>query len=614
MELSGMDRFCGSTFWDWNLSWNTTDPDVTPCFEKTFLVWTPCLFLWLFSPLEIYYLVNSKYREIPWNWLNMGKVAGVTILSIISITDVVYAIIRYLLGMAVFNVDIYTPFIKLITFGFASILICANPARGIRSSGLIFLFWLFLAFFGMVQYRTELRLVSYDVSFHNYPFISYMVYYPIILIEFVLSFFADAEPRKLDYEFVQGPCPEMKASFPSKILFSWFDSFAWSGYKRPIEFKNLWNMNYDNSSQEIVRVFDKHWERSLVKAKLQASKNVYSVKNKSDGSVIELSPEKYSLKNQYKVSILPVLCKSFGSTFLFGSFLKLTVDSLMFVSPQVLKYLISFVENSTEPLWRGYFYIFLLMMTTMLQTLFSSQYFHRMYLVAMRVRTALTLAIYHKALRISNTARKSFTTGEIVNLMAVDANRFIDLITYLNMVWSAPLQIFLAVYFLWQLLGPSALAGLFVMISLIPINGAVVNKSMKLQVKQMTYKDQRLKLMNEILSGIKVLKLYAWEPCFEQKVLDIRGKEISVLRSAVYLNAATSFICTCAPLLVSLVTFAVYVLSDDNHILDTETAFVSLSLFHILRYPLSMLPKVVSNIVEYSTIIENKLYILWVSK
>jgi len=89
--------------------------------------------------------------------------------------------------------------------------------------------------------------------------------------------------------------------------------------------------------------------------------------------------------------------------------------------------------------------------------------------------------------------------------MAVDAHRFIDLITNLNTIWSAPFQIVLAVYFLWQLLGPSALAGLFVMISLIPINGAVANKLMKLQVKQMTNKDQRLKLMNEILSGIKVI-------------------------------------------------------------------------------------------------------------
>ncbi|CAI6345193.1 unnamed protein product [Macrosiphum euphorbiae] len=595
-----MDRFCGSTFWDWNLSWNTTDPDVTPCFEKTFLVWTPCLFLWLFSPLEIYYLVNSKYRDIPWNWFNMGKVAGVSILCIISFIDIVYAIIRYSSGMDVFSVDIYTPLVKLITLGFVTILICANRARGLRSSGLIFLFWLSLAFFGMVQYRTELRLSFNDVPLNNYPFISYMVYYPIILIEFVLSFFADAEPRLSDYGYVQVPCPEMKASFPSKVLFLWFDSFAWSGYKRPIEGYDLWNMNYDDSSQEIVRVFDKHWERSLVKSKLQASKNVNSVKNKSDGSGIELSPAKYSLKNQYKVSILPVLCKSFGSTFLFGSFLKLTVDSLTFVSPQVLKYLISFVGNSTDPLWRGYFYIFLLMMTAVLQTLILSQYFHRMFLVGMRVRTALTSAIYRKALRISNTARKSFTTGEIVNLMAVDAHRFIDLITYLNMIWSAPFQIVLTVYFLWQILGPSVLSGLFVMIVLIPINAAVANKSKNLQVQQMKNKDQRAKLMNEILSGIKVLKLYAWEPCFEQKVLDIRLKEIKVLRSAAYLSAVTSFVWFCAPFLVSLVTFAVYVLSDDSHVLDAETAFVSLSLFNILRFPLSMLPMLVSNVVQSS--------------
>jgi len=110
-----------------------------------------------------------------------------------------------------------------------------------------------------------------------------------------------------------------------------------------------------------------------------------------------------------------------------------------------------------------------------------------------------------KALKISNTARKSFTTGEIVNLMAVDAHRFIDVITYLNLIWSAPFQIALAVYFLWQILGPSVLAGLFLMIVLIPINSAVATKSKALQVIQMKNKDDRAKLMNEILSGIKVM-------------------------------------------------------------------------------------------------------------
>eukprot|EP00102_Acyrthosiphon_pisum_P020986 XP_016658196.1 PREDICTED: multidrug resistance-associated protein 1 isoform X2 [Acyrthosiphon pisum] len=604
MELADLDGFCGSPFWDWNTSWNTTDPDVTLCFEKTALVWSPCLFLWLFCPLEVYYLVHSRYRDIPWNWLNLAKLGGAAILCLLSIIDLAYAIIQYSSGMPIYSVDFYTPLVKLITFGFIMVLISANRARGLRSSGLIFLFWLSLAFCGMIQYRTEIRLAFSDVPLQKYQFISYMVYYPLVLIQFILNFFADADPRLSDYPPVEKPCPEMKASYPSRILFTWFDTLAWTGYNRPLETKDLWNMNYDDSSREVVPIFDKHWERSLIKAKLLDDAKASYIKHKSDGS-IEVSPTEYTritrgTKSQNEASILPALCKSFGRTFMFGTFLKIIEDCLVFVSPQVLKYLIAFVGNSNEPLWRGYFYVFLMMLTATLQTLILSQYFHRMYLVGMRVRTALTSAIYRKALRISNTARKTFTVGEIVNLMAVDAHRFVDLTTYLNMIWSAPFQIALAIYFLWQSLGPSVLAGLFVMIVLIPINGVVAAKARNLQIKQMKNKDQRVKLMNEILSGIKVLKLYAWEPSFEQKVLDIRGKEIKVLRTAAYLNAATSFIWACAPFLVSLVTFAVYVLSDDSHVLDAQTAFVSLSLFNILRFPLSMLPMFVSNVVQSS--------------
>jgi ATP-binding cassette subfamily C (CFTR/MRP) protein 1 len=54
---------------------------------------------------------------------------------------------------------------------------------------------------------------------------------------------------------------------------------------------------------------------------------------------------------------------------------------------------------------------------------------------------------------MSNTARKESTVGEIVNLMSVDAQRFVDLTAYLNMIWSAPLQIAVALYFLWDTLG-----------------------------------------------------------------------------------------------------------------------------------------------------------------
>lgn len=73
------------------------------------------------------------------------------------------------------------------------------------------------------------------------------------------------------------------------------------------------------------------------------------------------------------------------------------------------------------------------------------------------------------------------------------------------------------------------------------------------KVEQMQYKDSRIKLMNEILNGMKVLKLYAWENSFRDKVLAIRQKELNVLRKMAYLGALSTMAWTSAPFLVGLV-------------------------------------------------------------
>ena len=73
--------------------------------------------------------------------------------------------------------------------------------------------------------------------------------------------------------------------------------------------------------------------------------------------------------------------------------------------------------------------------------------------------------------------------GEIVNLMSVDAQRFMDLATYLHIIWSAPLQIVLSIVFLYIAMGPSVFAGVGVMILLIPVNSVVASITKRLQVK-----------------------------------------------------------------------------------------------------------------------------------
>ena len=74
------------------------------------------------------------------------------------------------------------------------------------------------------------------------------------------------------------------------------------------------------------------------------------------------------------------------------------------------------------------------------------------------------------------------TAGEMVNLMSVDAQRLMDLVTYLNVLWSTPLVIVIAMYFLFDVMGPSTLAGVGVLILLVPFNLVVTKIARKLQV------------------------------------------------------------------------------------------------------------------------------------
>jgi ATP-binding cassette subfamily C (CFTR/MRP) protein 1 len=135
-------------------------------------------------------------------------------------------------------------------------------------------------------------------------------------------------------------------------------------------------------------------------------------------------------------------------------------------------------------------------------------------------------------------------------LMSVDVQKIMDLIPSINMILSAPFQIGVAMYFLWGILGPSALAGLGVMVLMIPANSWTATKSRQYQVTQMKLKDKRVKMMNEILTGIKVLKLYAWEDSFQDQVMNIRKEEIEVLTKSAYLTCVTSVLWNCASFLV----------------------------------------------------------------
>ncbi len=276
--------------------------------------------------------------------------------------------------------------------------------------------------------------------------------------------------------------------------------------------------------------------------------------------------------------------------------------SLLFVFSR--RQIIAFISEKDAPLWHGYLLATALFATYALNSLVFVYFIRRICAIGNAIKNSLVTAIYRKALRLSSAARRQATTGQIVNLMSTDARQFNSMIMALDDVWVAPTQISLSTFFLWNELGVSALAGIGAMITLLPLNWWFSRVEQRAVKRQKAIMDERVNLTSETIAGIRVIKLYGWEGAFIEKISAVRLKEIAQLRIISLFNAFTSFTWNLAPFLVAFSTFAVFVLSSPDHVLDAKKAFICLTLFTMLQYPLGALPQVINKMVETATSIQ----------
>ncbi|XP_067949298.1 multidrug resistance-associated protein 1-like [Watersipora subatra] len=302
------------------------------------------------------------------------------------------------------------------------------------------------------------------------------------------------------------------------------------------------------------------------------------------------------------LSLSRVIFKHHGRTMLVAFFCKFLYDWIQFIGPLIQRLLMELVSSRTDervpgtqaaPAWQGYFLTAILFITQIIMSFLFEQMFYISLEVGLRVRASIVSVLYKKALRLSSQAKEETTTGEIVNLMAVDGQRMQDLFMYVNawVLWSAPLTIAISLWQLYLSIGPSAFLGFGLMAIAVPANGLIAIRQKTIQSKQMKLKDMRVKIMNEALSGIKVIKLYAWEPSFEEKVSAIRREEIKSISDYWKCLIVQYVIISATLTLVPTATFTIYVLVDPNHMLTPTAAFLTLTLFRLLRGPLFQLPK-----------------------
>jgi hypothetical protein len=405
-----------------------------------------------------------------------------------------------------------------------------------NANGVVLFYWLFLLIALAVKLRS---LISQQLYATDLPyFVTYCVGFGLSVVEF---FFEWLWPKKKStYEALvdEEECPVEYATVFSLLTFSWMTPMMKFGYSAYLTEEDLWGLSKEDKTKTTGEAFETRWQREL--------------------------------EHRKHPSLWRALFGAYGRPYMLAAVFKLGNDISQFTQPQLLRFLISFVQSyadgyEPQPVIKGAAIALAMFAVATFQTTMVHQYFQLAFVTGMRIKGGLTASIYRKALKLSNEGRSSKTTGDIVNYMAVDAQRLQDLTQFAQQMWSAPFQIVICMVSLYHLVGWSMLAGIAVMIIMIPVNGFIARIMKNLQKAQMKNKDARSRLIAEIVNNMKSIKLYAWGAAFMNKLNYIRNdQELKNLRKIGAGQAFANFTWSSTPFLVSCSTFAVFVLTTDR--------------------------------------------------
>ncbi|XP_056410690.1 LOW QUALITY PROTEIN: ATP-binding cassette sub-family C member 10 [Hyla sarda] len=294
--------------------------------------------------------------------------------------------------------------------------------------------------------------------------------------------------------------------------------------------------------------------------------------------------------------LLRALHSCFGAHYYTLGLLKLASCALAFMGPVLLNLLVNFMETREEALSWGVLYTIGLFSSGFLGALVQNQFTHQINKQILSVRAAVLGSVYRKTLHGEGSSLASFSPGEVVNFMSTDADRISNFCRSFHELWSLPVQFSVTLYLLYQQVGVAFLGGLGLGLLLVPLNKVIANRIMKNNKEMLKHKDARVKLVTELLSGMRVVKFYTWEEHFVRRVSQLRDQELRSLRAIKLLDAVCVYLWAALPVLVSIITFITYVLL--GHQLTAAKVFTSLALVGLLILPLNNFPWVLNGVLE----------------
>ncbi|KAM8856472.1 ATP-binding cassette sub-family C member 4-like isoform 2-T2 [Spinachia spinachia] len=356
--------------------------------------------------------------------------------------------------------------------------------------------------------------------------------------------------------------PLASANLLSKIFFCWLNPLFRIGYQRKLEEEDMYKVLAEDASHRLGEELQCYWNREVQ----QAAKGLH--------------PPRLS----------KVLVQCYWRPYALIGIYIFIEEVIKVIQPVLLGKIIEFFENNqgsnTAAVREAYGFALGISLTTVSLSVLHHLYFYQVQRVGMKIRVAMCHMIYRKALCLNSKALANTTSGQIVNLLSNDVNKFDELTLYLHFLWIGPVQAATVIVLLLYAIGPSCLAGMAVFFVLMPVQTMFGHLFSTLRAETAVLTDDRIRTMSEVISGIRVIKMYGWEKPFAALVDEVRRREISKIMKSSYLrglNMASFFV---ASKIIVFITVCIYVLTGNQ--LSASRVFMAVSLYGAVRLTIAL--------------------------
>ncbi|CAG9854733.1 unnamed protein product [Phyllotreta striolata] len=329
--------------------------------------------------------------------------------------------------------------------------------------------------------------------------------------------------------------------------------------------------------------------------------DLYEHRRSHDSNVLGDKLEQQWIK-QTKKSKNPSLIKAIVNVF----FTEVVLINIVVIMAEVIRISQPFLITSLIKVYEAnranedknevYFYAALIILTSFIACNLGHNFSLMLLQLGMKLRLSCSSLVYRKSLRLSKSALVETTIGQMVNLLSNDVGRFDIGILFFHNIYIAPTETLVVMYLLYRNVGWTALSGAILLLLFIPFQSWLGKKTSQYRLGTAIRTDERVRLMNEIIAGIQVIKMYTWEYPFAKLVEFVRMKEMKYIR---YTSVIRAILMSCILMLnrcAIAASILVYVLTGNS--LTATYAYTVTSYYRLLYTITNFFPTAISQAAE----------------